>query len=94
MTKVSLWIAHCICAVAILVQLLVRGSEYDWMHGMDASIETAQIESAGNRAVIAGLALVLALASQGFVAASTRSTAERRLSFALAAGSALLFLTG
>lgn len=94
MTTAARWIAHCLSAGAILVLLLFSGSEYDWMHGMDASIETAQIESAGNRAVIAGLALFLALASQGFAAASTRSRAERRLSFALVAGAALLFLTG
>lgn len=94
MTTAARWIAHCLYAGAVLVLLLVRGSKYDWMRDMDASIETAQIESAGNRAVIAGLALFLALASQGFVAASTRSRTERRLSFALVAGAALLFLTG
>lgn len=94
MTNVARWIAHGLFACAVLVLTLLRGSDYDWMTGMDGAIDATQIEGGGNRAVTAGLALMAALVAQGLIAASARSSAERGLAFALAVGAVVLFMTG
>lgn len=86
--------AYCLYAAAILVMMLFYGREYDWIESMDGAIDATQIEGAGNRTVMMGLALSAALLAQGTVAAVTLSLRERCLAFALAGVAALMFLAG
>lgn len=94
MPNIPRLIAHGAYALAIFVLLIFYGSEYDWMADMDGTLDASQIDGSGNRTVIAGLALFVALGIQGALAATAPSRGSRRVALVLAAAAALLFLFG
>lgn len=94
MPNIPRLIGHGAYAVALFVLLIFSGSEYDWMAGMDGAVDPGQIDGSGNRAVLAGLALFVALGIQGTLAATAPSRNARRVALVLAAAAALLFLFG
>lgn len=74
-----------ISALATLGILLLGGDRYDWMPGIDASIDPSGIETDGGRALVRTVLLTAALTASAmmFIFARTRSRGEHILPLVL-----------
>ena len=75
-----------ISVLAISGILLLSGDRYDWMPGLDPSIDPSGIETDGSRALVRTVLLAVALAASAMLAMFTkaRTRGERLLPLVLA----------
>jgi len=71
--------------LATLSILLLGGDRYDWMPGIDASIDPSGIETDGSRALVRTVLLTAALGASAmmFILARTRARGEHILALVL-----------
>lgn len=71
--------------IAVSGILLLSGDRYDWMPGLDPSIDPSGIETDGSRALVRTLLLATALAASAILAIFTkaRTRGERLLPLVL-----------
>ncbi|MFN7092144.1 MAG: hypothetical protein ACK4P4_16520 [Allorhizobium sp.] len=82
--------------LAISGILLLSGDRYDWMPGLDPTIDSSGIETDGSRALVRTVLLAAALAASATIALVTKARlrGERLLPLVLSLGAIAAYAVG